>query len=169
MIIRIIEKPITRTEAREIAKEFYGNMVKGVVDVEREIIALGGEWHMDANSLIIESGSRQDTVWGFNFYTDDGRIAYTSLINIRPAQNNRKIEVEDEMLKGKMERIIRKLIVSKREPPHFLWPIWGAIFPSFSRTSKMERRAWSHPRRKERGKLSLNYLLTRSLKAEQKK
>ncbi|HCB35025.1 MAG: hypothetical protein A2W52_02360 [Candidatus Taylorbacteria bacterium RIFCSPHIGHO2_02_49_25] len=109
--MRIIEKPITRTEAREIAKEFYGNMVKGVVDVEREIIALGGEWHMDANSLIIESGSRQDTVWGFNFYTDDGRIAYTSLINIRPAQNNRKIEVEDEMLKGKMERIIRKLIV----------------------------------------------------------
>lgn len=49
MNIRIIETPITRAEAKEIAKEFYIDMVKGVVDVEREIIALGGEWHIDAN------------------------------------------------------------------------------------------------------------------------
>ncbi len=111
MIIRIIEKPITRAEAKEIAEEFYIDMVKGVVDIEQEIIALGGEWHIDANHLILGSGSRQDMVWGFNFYPDENRIEYTSLINIRPAQNNRKIEVQDEKLKRRMEEVIRKLII----------------------------------------------------------
>lgn len=111
MNIRIIEAPITRAEACEIAKEFYVDMVKGVVDVEKEIIALGGEWHMDANHALIEHGSRQDTVWGFNFYHSENRIEYTSLINIRPAQHNRKIEVQDEKLKRKMEQVIRKLII----------------------------------------------------------
>jgi len=110
MIIRVIKKPITRAEAKEIAKECYGDMVKGVVDVEREIIALGGEWHMDANNKILESGANQSAVWGFNFYPDENRIEYTSLINIRPAQHNRKIEVQDEALKMKMEQVIRRLI-----------------------------------------------------------
>ncbi len=110
MNIRIIEKPITRAEAKEIAKEFYGDMIKGVVDIERELIALGGEWHMDANTKLIESGSKQNNVWGFNFYPADNRIEYTSLINIRPAQNNRKIEIQDESLRKTIESIVRTLI-----------------------------------------------------------
>jgi len=111
MIIRIIETPITRAEAKEVAKEFYGDMVKGVADIEREIIALGGEWHMDANVKLIERGSKQNTIWGFNFYPDKDRIEYTSLINIRPAQQNRKIEIQDKELKRKIEQVIRKLIL----------------------------------------------------------
>lgn len=111
MRIEIVKTPMTGAEAKEIAKEFYGDMVKGVVDIEREILALGGEWHMDANNKIIANGSRQDMVWGFNFYPDESRIEYTSLINIRPAQRNREIEVQDSALKEKMERIIRRLIL----------------------------------------------------------
>ena len=111
MDIRVVKEPISCAIAKEVAKEFYGDMVKGVVDIEREIIALGGEWHMDANRMLMEHGSRQDTVWGFNFYPEESRIEYTSLINIRPAQNNRKIEIQDEELKRKMEKIIRKLIL----------------------------------------------------------
>lgn len=110
MITRIIEKPITRAEAREIAKAYYGDLVKGVVDIERGILALGGEWHIDANSKLIEYGSKQHMLWGFNFYPDENRIEYTSLINIRPAQYNRRIEIQDETLKKEMEKVIRKLI-----------------------------------------------------------
>ncbi len=111
MIIRIIERPITRAEAKEIAQEFYVDMVKGVADIERELLALGGEWHMDANMKLIEHGSLQEDVWGFNFYPDENRIEYTSLINIRPSQGNRNIEIQDDGLKGRMEQTIRKLIV----------------------------------------------------------
>ena len=113
MNIKIINKKITESELREIAKDFYVVMVKGVVDIEREIIAIGGEYHMDANIILIENGSEQQNVWGFNWYFDkngDERIEYVSLINIRPKQGNMTMEVQDVFLRDKMKTIILKYL-----------------------------------------------------------
>jgi len=113
MKIKIIDKKITESELREIAKDFYGEMVKGVVDIEREIIAMGGEYHMDANMVLIENESKQQNIWGFNWYFDkagDERIEYVSLINIRPNQGNRAMEVQDAILRDKMRSIILKYL-----------------------------------------------------------
>lgn len=109
MDIRIIKEKISKKELEELAKEFYVEMVKGVVDIERDIIALGGEWHIDANQVLIQDGSKQENLWGFNIYLDK-RIEYVSLINIRPAQNNRTLEVEDPKIREKMFVIINKLV-----------------------------------------------------------
>lgn len=111
MDIRVIAKPIMKEEAKEVAKEFFVDMVKGVVDVEKEIIALGGEWHIDANMVLVNNGSEQKNVWGFNFYPDENRVHCVSLINIRPLQNNRAIHIQDADLRERMEEIIHKLIV----------------------------------------------------------
>lgn len=113
MNIKIIDKKITESELREIAKDFYGEMVKGVVDIEREIIVMGGEYHMDANVMLIENGSKQQDIWGFNWYFDktgDERIEYVSLINIRPAQGNRTMEVRDVSLRDKIKTIVLKYL-----------------------------------------------------------
>lgn len=113
VIIKIVDKEISDTELREIAKDFYGDMVKGVVDIEREILAMGGEYHMDANTILIKNESKQSNVWGFNWYFDrdgDERIEYVSLINIRPAQGNRVMEVQDEVLRDRMKLIILKYL-----------------------------------------------------------
>lgn len=101
-------------EVREIAKEIYGDMVKGVADIERGVIALGGEYHMDANMVLIENGSRQDDVWGFNLRLEKPRenwIEFTSLINIRPAQKNRGMVIENAELQEKIRAIIYRKIV----------------------------------------------------------
>lgn len=111
MNIRVITQPITRTEALEIAQEFYKQMVKGVVDIRQRTIALGGEWHMDANTVLLNKGSRQEDVWGFNFFPEENRIQCTSLINIRPLQNNRVLEVQDATLRATMEHIVHELII----------------------------------------------------------
>jgi hypothetical protein len=111
--IKIIDKKIKESELREIAKDFYGEMVKGVVDIEREILAMGGEYHMDANIILTENGSKQQNVWGFNWYfgkKGNERIEYVSLINIRPKQNNRTMEVQNESLRDTMKNIILKYL-----------------------------------------------------------
>ncbi|MEK7596425.1 MAG: DUF5674 family protein [Patescibacteria group bacterium] len=113
MPIKIIDKKITESELREIAKDFYVDMIKGVVDIEREILAVGGEYHMDANTILVESGSKQQNIWGFNWYfnkTGDERIGYISLINIRPGQGNKTMEVQDASLRDIMKRIIFKYL-----------------------------------------------------------
>lgn len=113
MDIKIIDKKISESELREIAKDFYGDMIKGVVDTERKIIAMGGEYHMDASMVLIDDGSKQQDVWGFNWYFDkneDEQIEYISLINIRPTQGNKTMEVQDAFLRDKMKNIILKFL-----------------------------------------------------------
>jgi hypothetical protein len=114
MQIIIVTDTISLDAVKEIAKEFYDDMIKGVVDIGREIIALGGEYHMDASNVLIEQGSRQDVLWGFNIHFDQPReewLEYTSLINIRPLQGNTTMKVEDEALREKMKEIINAKIV----------------------------------------------------------
>lgn len=113
MRIKIIDKKITESELREIAKKFYDYMIKGVVDIEQEILALGGEYHIDANMVLIKNGSKQQNIWGFNWYFDktkDERIEYISLINIRPTQGNRAMEIQDKSLRNTMKTIILKYL-----------------------------------------------------------
>ena len=114
MDIRIIRKPVSRSVVSEIAKEFYSNMVKGVADIELGIIALGGEWHSDANKVLINDGSHQDNIWGFNFYLDkpkEEEIEYVALINIRPAFGNRDMYIENAETRNKIKAILNKLII----------------------------------------------------------
>ncbi len=112
--IRIITEPIRRIEAGEFGKVWYVDLVKGVADIDVGVLALGGEYHMDANVVLLEQGSSQKNIWGFNIYperTDDSWIEFISLINIRPAAGNRTMEVEDERIRAQMRALIEKLII----------------------------------------------------------
>jgi hypothetical protein len=114
MEIKLVHDSINLQELKELAKIFYGNMIKGVVDIEREIVAFGGEYHMDANVKLIDNGSKQADIWGFNLNFNepiDSWIEYVSLINIRPLQGNKKMEVEDETLRKRMKEIINSKII----------------------------------------------------------
>jgi len=88
-------------------------MVKYVVDVERGVVGLGGEMHADVEQLLLEDGSRQVDLWGANYYPGRGRdgcIEYTALINIRPAQGNRSMEIQDPAVRQKVRDLTWTLI-----------------------------------------------------------
>lgn len=110
----IIVRDVVNVETlNDLAEKWHHVLIKGVVDIKQGIVALGGEWHMDANNLLIENGSQQSDIWGFNIYKDEtgeDALEYISLINIRPAQNNRSMEVEDDSIKNKMKEIIQKIV-----------------------------------------------------------
>ncbi len=111
--IKIIEKPITSDELREIAKERFGDMVKAVVDIEKKILAVGGELHADEEAILLDQGSKQQDLWGINIYPDQARdswLEFDSMINIRPSQGNRSRSVEDEITRKKIIGIVNSLI-----------------------------------------------------------
>lgn len=108
----LLERRIEAAELRRLALRFE-EMVKYVVDVERRIIAIGGEMHADAEQVLLEAGSRQADLWGANYYPGRGRddcIEYTSLINIRPAAGNRGMELLDPDLRQKVREITFALV-----------------------------------------------------------
>lgn len=114
MQIIIVEKTVSLAELEEISKEYYAPMIKGVVDIEREVVAFGGEYHIDANQRLIEIGHEQKNIWGFNVILDRPRdqwIEYISLINIRPHANNFDMEVNDPEIRARMKEIVNKKII----------------------------------------------------------
>ena len=114
----IVRKKISKDELTRIVKENFGTMVKIDVDVERGVIAIGGEWHSEGDELLAQDGSLRKNVWGANFYPfnhPNSRIEYISLINIKPQFNNRSMEVEDKEIQEKMRGIINRLLLPDDE------------------------------------------------------
>ena len=42
----------------------FEDMVKGVVDIEQGIMAVGGELHADEERELLQAGSTQHNLWG---------------------------------------------------------------------------------------------------------
>lgn len=110
---RVIRERISRAEVRELAQQRFGDMVKASVDVQRCVIAIGGELHSDEESLLLEDGSAQGDVWGINIYPEesgDDWIEFDSMINVRPSQGNRSRGVDDPAIREQIRRVVERLI-----------------------------------------------------------
>ena len=113
MLIVTPENKISLSELREMSKRMFGNLVKAVVDMEKEVMAIDGELHADEQALLLEQGSNQQNIWGINLYPDktgDDFVEFDSLINIRPLQKNRSRGVENEEIRKKILEIVNNLI-----------------------------------------------------------
>jgi hypothetical protein len=113
MEIKILREPISLSDVLALAKDQFGDMVKATVDVERELLAIGGELHSDEEALLLEDGSEQGHLWGINIYPEKpaaDRIEFDSMINVRPSQNNRSRSVENPEIREHILRIVSKTI-----------------------------------------------------------
>lgn len=116
MEIRLVEQPMARSELVAFAKRQFGDFTKAVVDLEREMMAIGGELHADEEAYLLEHGSSQADVWGINLYpeqADDHWIEFDSMINIRPSQGNRSRDVENSKIRDRIRTVVRKLITDE--------------------------------------------------------
>lgn len=110
--MKFIDKKISKQELSDIAKERFGDMVKAVVDVELEVMAIGGELHADEEAFLLERGSKQENLWGINIYVSSPlseRVEFDSMINIRPRQNNRSRDIQDPGIREKIIIIVNNL------------------------------------------------------------
>jgi Protein of unknown function (DUF5674) len=111
--IVIVERRIEPAVLSTLVRRHFEDMVKYVVDVERGLAAVGGELHADEEELLLDRGSRQEDLWGMNYYPGRGRdgcIEFTSLINIRPAQGNPGMTVEDPGVRRRIRELTYALI-----------------------------------------------------------
>ena len=93
-------------------------MVKFVADISRQVLAVGGELHADAEADLLALGSRQSDLWGGNFYpwkAGEERIEFTSFINIRPADENPGMQVLDPAIRQKMILMVENLLLAPAE------------------------------------------------------
>lgn len=114
--MRILEKPITKQELIDTSTNFIDeHAIKSAVDIEREILAVDSPMHYDCEQLLLENGSDQNSIWGINLYLDeediDDMVEFDSMINIRPAANNRSRSVENPEIQSKIKSIVSKWVI----------------------------------------------------------
>ena len=111
--MRILESPTSKSDLIKSSINFIDeNTIKAVVDIRKEIIAVDSPMHYDCEQLLLENGSNQEDLWGINLYLNsdniDDMVEFDSMINIRPAQNNRTRSVEDENIQEKIKSVVAK-------------------------------------------------------------
>ena len=77
-------------------------------------MAVSGELHSDEEALLLADGSRQQDLWGVNFYPADRTAAWVefdSMINVRPSQGNRSRNVEDAATRAAILSVVTALVV----------------------------------------------------------
>lgn len=110
----IVRESIPLAELVRIAESQFGDLVKAVVDVRREILSLGAELHADDEAALLDDGSKQADLWGINLYPAESSsdwIEYDSLINVRPSQGNQSRDVENPETRDEVRRIVGKLVL----------------------------------------------------------
>ncbi|MCX6276605.1 MAG: DUF5674 family protein [Bacteroidetes bacterium] len=105
---------ITLSELNDMAASMYGDMVKAVVDIERDVLIVDSELHVDQEQLLLEQGSNQKDLWGINLYPQKFRsdefIEFDSMINIRPRQHNMSRGVENEEIKKRIINLVLRKV-----------------------------------------------------------
>lgn len=113
MAVEIIKNKIPKQELKKIAQKDYGYLIKIAVDVKKEIMAVGGEFHSQCQEALINQGCLPKNIWGANivFGKPQGeKIMYDSLINIKPNFKHYEMEITNKKIQNKIKKVVEKLI-----------------------------------------------------------
>jgi hypothetical protein len=111
--MKTIENNISIEELKEMSSKMFGNLVKAVVDIEKDLLVVDSELHSDQEAYLLQLGSKQENLWGINIYPGlkkGERVEFDSMINLRPSQNNNSRGVDNEEIQRKILEIVNSKI-----------------------------------------------------------
>ena len=109
----IVAQQITMDEIKKLAVYWFGDFVKAVVDLDLQIMAVGGELHADQEAILLARQSKQENLWGINLYPEQpiaDWIEFDSMINVRPSGGNRSRHVEQAEIRETITTIVNRLV-----------------------------------------------------------
>jgi len=64
----------------------------------------------DCEAVLLEDGSQQTAIWGADWNPTAQQVTFESLINIRPRQSNRSMEILDPEIRERVAYITTQLL-----------------------------------------------------------
>lgn len=111
--MKIVSGKIAVEELKKMAADGFGNLVKAVVDIDKQIMAVDAELHADEEAALLETGSKQEHLWGINIYPEMPEsewIEFDSMINLRPSQGNRTRGIDNAEVRQKIVDIVTERV-----------------------------------------------------------
>ncbi len=113
MEILLVDTPISREQLKGIGEPQFGSYAKAVVDVNKAIMAVGGDFHADEEAFLLDLGSSQKDLWGINLHFDlqlPDMVEFDSIINLRPSQGNPSRGVVAAALRERIVQVVAGLV-----------------------------------------------------------
>ena len=107
------QSPVSIDDLRRMAAERFGSLVKAVVDIRRGLMVVSAELHADEEAELLATGSRQQDLWGINFYPElpvNEWIEFDSMINLRPSFGNHSRGVDDPVIRETIVSVVCRLV-----------------------------------------------------------
>ncbi|MCA9371419.1 hypothetical protein KC726_00830 [Candidatus Woesebacteria bacterium] len=110
-MIILLSKPATDEDIQN-ASVHYPNYIKITIDIEKELIAIGGEYHADAEKILLENGGNSDYIWGGGLDLITGEIETNAIVNIKPKRGNRSTELLEEKTRNTFISIAKQFLTN---------------------------------------------------------
>ena len=111
----VLTQRITGEQLFQLEEElFFDDIMKGVVDISKGLLAVNAELHSDLEALLLALGSNQKDLYGINILADTYETEFDSLIN--PPRNREAgfpragRTVADPAARKKIEEVINTWI-----------------------------------------------------------
>lgn len=97
------------------AREDYEFYIKITADIEQGIVIIGGEYHADAEEVLIEKySSLPKDIWGGGYNIKSGEFETNAIINIRSGVN-KSMEILDQKIREKFLALIQDKLKNIKE------------------------------------------------------
>jgi len=108
-MIVLLSEPATPEQAARMLED-WKVLVKVVVDVRRDVLAGGGEVHVDGLALLLVEGSRREDLWGATWYSESREAMLEALVNVKPRHGNAWLRIENREERQRVEVTVRRLL-----------------------------------------------------------
>ena len=107
-MIIILSQPAIEEDIKK-ASEHYPNYIKITIDLEKETVAIGGEYHFDAEQQLLKLGSKQENIWGGGLELISKTLETYAMINVRTKVNPSQ-DICDSTIKHRFLEIAYKFL-----------------------------------------------------------
>ncbi len=108
-MIFVLNRKITPEEFRR-AREVYSDYIKTVIDVDKNILAVGGEYHIDCEEALIQEGSKLQNLYGGGYRVSTHEVEYMAMSNFKPNLGKTTYEIMDPIIREKLLELTQKYL-----------------------------------------------------------
>lgn len=105
-MLLILDKKITPEEFEQ-AREVYNDYIKTVIDIEKNILAVGGEYHIDCEEVLIKAGSKIENLYGGGYRISTKEVEYMAMSNYKPELEKTTYEIMDKNIREKLYKLTK--------------------------------------------------------------
>jgi hypothetical protein len=110
MSLVIVGENLSKEDIKN-SREDYPEYIKITADLKQEIVVIGGEYHADAENILVEKfDSKRSNVWGGGYNITTKLFEINAMLNLKPTVND-SLDILDPQTRTRFLEIVKSKLV----------------------------------------------------------